>query len=115
MLKRLNPIRSDEQVRQPGERRDRWPAPCRREGAGAIHKLAHTLSAGARALLSAAFLLALVLGHTSSARAQGNFVYVNDNVFGGPNTVSAYAVGADCSLTPVPGSPFLTGGIATGA
>ena len=64
-------------------------------------------SAGERALLSAAFLLALLLGHTSSALAQGSFVYVNNNL--NPSTVSAYSVGADCSLTPVPGSPFPTG------
>ena len=70
-------------------------------------------SAGARALLTAAFLLALLLGHTSSALAQGNFVYVFNNF--NPNTVSAYLVGADCSLTPIPGSPFATGGVGIGA
>jgi 6-phosphogluconolactonase len=115
MPKRLIPILSDEHVQQLTGLRDHSPKPYRRVRAGAILKLAHGLPASVRALLSAAFLLALVLGHTSSALAQGNFVYVNNNIFGGPNTVSAYSVGTDCSLTPVPGSPFPTGGIASGA
>jgi 6-phosphogluconolactonase len=106
MPKRLIPILSDEQAQQVAGRRER---------AGAILKLAHGLSASALALLSAAFLLALALGHTSSALAQGNFVYVNNNISNGPNTVSAFSVGADCSLTPIPGSPFPTGGIGSGA
>ena len=66
-----------------------------------------------RALFTAAFLLALLLGHTASALAQGNFVYVNNNL-NPNNTVSAYAVGADCSLTPIAGSPFATGGTGDG-
>ena len=115
MPKRLIPILSDEQVQQLADLCDHSPKPYLRERAGAILKLAHGLSASARALLSAAFLLALLLGHTPSALAQGNFVYINNNVFGGPNTVSAYSVGADCSLTPVPGSPFPTGGTASAA
>lgn len=40
--------------------------------------------------------------------AQGNFVYTNDDQF--QNTVSAFSVGSDGTLTPVPGSPFATGG-----
>src|SRR5690349_10104474 len=111
MLKRLIPILSDEQVQQLADPRDH----SLREGAGTILKLAQGLSASARALLSAAFLLALLLSSAASALAQGNFVYVNNNIFGGPNTVSAYSVGANCSLTPVPGSPFPTGGIAAAA
>src|ERR1051325_8084888 len=110
MPKRLIPILSDEQVQELADLRDHSPNPYRRERAGAIVKLARGLVASARALLSAAFLLALLLGHTSSALAQGNFVYINNNVFGGPNTVSAFSVGANCSLTPIPGSPFPTGG-----
>jgi 6-phosphogluconolactonase len=110
------PILSDEQGQQhPADLRNHTPKPYLREGAGAILKLAHGISVSARALLSAAFVFALVLSHTSSARAQGNFVYINNNVFGGPNTVSAFSVGADCSLTPVPGSPFPTGGTASAA
>jgi uncharacterized repeat protein (TIGR01451 family) len=65
---------------------------------------------GEHALLSVAFLLTLMLGHTSEALAQGQFVYVNNNDVG-PNTVSAFSVGANFALTPVAGSPFLTGGI----
>jgi len=115
MHKRLIPILSDEQVQQLADLRNHSPKPYLRKRAGAILKLAQGFSASARALIAAAFLLALLLSYTSSALAQGNFVYINDNVFGGPNTVSAYSVGADCTLTPIPGSPFLTGGLATGA
>lgn len=40
--------------------------------------------------------------------AQGNFVYTNDDQ---PfNTVSAFSVASSGALTPVPGSPFATGG-----
>ena len=42
-----------------------------------------------------------------------NFVYTNDNI-AGPNTVSGFAVAASGELTPVPGSPFLTGGTGAG-
>src|SRR5690242_20530846 len=66
-------------------------------------------SVGTRLLLSTVFLLALLLGHASEALAQGSFVYVNNNFFL-ENSVSAYSVGADCTLTPIPGSPFATGG-----
>jgi 6-phosphogluconolactonase len=44
---------------------------------------------------------------------QSEFIYTDDNV-PGPNTVSAYRVGADGSLIPVPGSPFITGGTGSG-
>ena len=115
MSKRLIPILSDKQVQQLADLHNHSPKPYQRERAGAILKLARGLAASARALLSAAFLLALLLSYTSSALAQGNFVYINDNVFGGPNTVSAFSVGADCTLTPIPGSPFPTGGLAAGA
>jgi hypothetical protein len=108
MPERLIPILSDEQVQQLADLRDYSPKPYLRERAGSILKLAHGLAASARALLSAAFLLALLLGHTSSALAQGNFVYLNNNVFGGPNTVSAFSVGANCSLTPAQGRALIT-------
>lgn len=45
----------------------------------------------------------------SNLRAQGNFVYTNDDI-PGPNTVSGFSVASSGALTPVPGSPFLTGG-----
>jgi len=51
-------------------------------------------------------LAAVVL--TGSLWAQGNFVYTNDNQ--DPNTVSAFSVASNGVLTPVPGSPFSTGG-----
>jgi 6-phosphogluconolactonase len=114
MSKPLIPILSDQQVELAGLR-NYSPNPDRREPAWAFLKLIHGLAASLGALIPVVFLLALLLGYTSSALAQGNFVYVNNNVFGGPNTVSAYSVGADCSLTPVPGSPFPTGGTAAAA
>ena len=115
MPKRLIPILSDDQVQQPADLLVRSPKPYLRERAGVTLKLPRGLLAGARVLLSAAFLFALPLGYTSSALAQGNFVYVNNNIANGPNTVSAYSVGADCSLASVPGSPFPTGGTGSGA
>src|SRR5262245_3010986 len=47
---------------------------------------------------------------SSTARAQGGptFVYTNNDRV--PNTVSAFSVAANGSLSPVAGSPFLTGG-----
>jgi 6-phosphogluconolactonase len=50
---------------------------------------------------------------TTTARAQGNFVYTNDDITG-PNTVSGFSVASNGTLTPVPGSPFATGGTGTG-
>lgn len=50
----------------------------------------------------------LLLGSSMSVLAQGNFVYTNDN--NSPNTVSAFQVSTDGSLTVIPGSPFATGG-----
>jgi len=38
----------------------------------------------------------------------GHFLYVQDG--GIPSTMSGFAINADCSLTPVPGSPYPTGG-----
>ena len=42
-----------------------------------------------------------------------DFVFTDNNVFG-PNTVSVFKVGGNGSLTPVPGSPFFTGGLGSG-
>ena len=67
-------------------------------------------SAGARALASAAFLLALLLVYTGDALAQGQFVYINNNQLPN-NTVSAFSVAANGALTPIAGSPFPTGGV----
>lgn len=58
------------------------------------------------ARLSLLTLAAVLL--TGSLWAQGNFVYTNNNQ--DPNTVSAFSVAANGALTPVPGSPFSTGG-----
>jgi 6-phosphogluconolactonase len=46
----------------------------------------------------------------SSVWAQGSFVYTNDNAFG-PNTVSAFSVSSNGTLTLLAGSPFATGGL----
>ena len=43
--------------------------------------------------------------------AQGTFVYTNDD--GVPNSISAFTAAANGALSPVPGSPFLTGGNGT--
>jgi 6-phosphogluconolactonase len=48
-----------------------------------------------------------VLLFAITAFAQNNFVYTNDNFF--PNTVSAFRVNPDGSLTALRDSPFLTG------
>ena len=44
--------------------------------------------------------------------AQPNFLYVNNNT-PGPNTVAAFSVAATGALSPLPGSPFVTGGFGT--
>jgi 6-phosphogluconolactonase (cycloisomerase 2 family) len=44
-----------------------------------------------------------------SLRAQGNFVYTNDDM-AGPNTVSGFSVAQNGTLTLLSGSPFSTGG-----
>lgn len=55
-----------------------------------------------------------VLVVSGSALAQHQFVYTNDNASpqttGAPNTVSAFRVNSDGSLTLLSGSPFATGG-----
>jgi 6-phosphogluconolactonase len=52
-------------------------------------------------------------GHNAGSRVVGH-LYVNDNT-ATENTIAAYARHADGSLTPVPGSPFATGGAGTGS
>jgi hypothetical protein len=44
---------------------------------------------------------------------QGTFVYINNDI-AGPNSVSGLSAAADGSLTPIPGSPFMTGGTGAG-
>jgi 6-phosphogluconolactonase (cycloisomerase 2 family) len=55
----------------------------------------------------------LVFFFAGNLHAQNNFVYTNDDVLG-PNTVSGFTVGGNGALTPVLGSPFLTGGMGAG-
>jgi len=67
-----------------------------------------------RYLSSACFVLLLA----SAALAQNQFVYSNNNVSTGqgqpPNTVSAFVIGANGTLTQIAGSPFKTGGTGGG-
>jgi len=55
----------------------------------------------------------LVMLFTATLCAQSSFVYTNDDV-DGSNTVSGFSVGSNGSLTPLPGSPFPTGGMGSG-
>ena len=61
-----------------------------------------------RTVLYPVFLLAALALSASSAKAQ--FLYVHDDSFGG-NRIFAFSVAPNGALTPVPGSPFATGGI----
>ena len=54
------------------------------------------------------FLLCIIFCSTINLLAQNNFIYTNNDI--SPNTVSAFRVNADGSLTLLPGSPFATGG-----
>ena len=64
-------------------------------------------------------LLALVIAGAGAASASAHghgvtgHVYINDNT-APVNTIAAFDRHADGSLTPVPGSPFSTGGAGTG-
>lgn len=60
-----------------------------------------------------ALLFAVVLLSPASLHAQGNYVYVNNQDVA--NSISGFAVSAAGSLSPVPGSPFLTGGVGSTA
>lgn len=53
-------------------------------------------------------LICCIVLISAAAKAQGNFVYTDDN--NSPNTVSAFSVGQNGSLTLIPGSPFSTEG-----
>jgi 6-phosphogluconolactonase (cycloisomerase 2 family) len=59
--------------------------------------------------LASAVCMALLALAPARLVAQ-NFVYVNDDVLGGANTVSAFSVSPSGALTLLPGSPFSTGG-----
>ena len=62
--------------------------------------LPHALKA-----ISANVIAAILLGNVGNAQS---FLYRNDD--NTPNAVSGYAIATDGSITPVPGSPFPTGG-----
>lgn len=59
-------------------------------------------------------MAALVAAAAASAgRGVVGHVYVNDNT-GGVNTIAGFDRHADGTLTPIPGSPFVAGGVGTG-
>lgn len=66
--------------------------------------------AGRFAFTLSALVLAILL--SGSLWAQGNFVYTNNDQ--PSNSVSAFSVGADGTLTQIAGSPFATGGTGSG-
>ena len=66
------------------------------------------LSSGVLWLIPA-FVLILMLLSPVMAHAQGNYVYVNNQDVA--NSVAGFSVSAGGTLAPVPGSPFLTGGV----
>jgi 6-phosphogluconolactonase (cycloisomerase 2 family) len=69
-----------------------------------------TILAGLLTLGAAAATPAVAAAHSSHR----GYVYVNDNT-AGANTVAAFVRHRDGGLTPVPGSPFSTGGAGTGS
>src|SRR5260221_9168354 len=54
----------------------------------------------------------LVVFCAACLMAQGTFVYTNNDRT--PNSISAFSAAASGALSPVPGSPFLTGGNGAG-
>jgi uncharacterized repeat protein (TIGR01451 family) len=60
-----------------------------------------------------AFLLVLILLSPMALHAQNNYVYVNNQDVA--NSISGFAVSSTGVLSPVPGSPYLTGGIGSTA
>jgi 6-phosphogluconolactonase len=67
---------------------------------------------GLSVVLASACVL-LSAGAASAASGVVGHVYVNDNT-GGVNTIGAFDRHADGTLTPMPGSPFVAGGVGTG-
>jgi len=67
------------------------------------------------ALLVACAAAAAVVGAQAASAASDvvGHVYVNDNT-GGVNTIAGFDRHADGTLTPIPGSPFVAGGVGTG-
>jgi len=59
---------------------------------------------------SSTFAWSICLCAVASVVHAQQVIYTNDDASGAPNTVSAYVVGANGSLTPMIGSPFRTGG-----
>ena len=68
-----------------------------------------TDSSQAALRLIPAFLLVLILLSPLALHAQGNYVYVNNQDVA--NSISGFVVSSTGALSPVPGSPYFTGGI----
>jgi 6-phosphogluconolactonase (cycloisomerase 2 family) len=49
-----------------------------------------------------------------SAQKQGQFLFVNDDMKGNPNMLEGFAVSSSGALTPLRGSPYMTGGTGLG-
>jgi len=64
----------------------------------------------ARRQFARSLVIAIVVGLCLPLTAAAQFVFVNNNQPSPDNSVSAFVVAANGSLTAVPGSPFLTGG-----
>jgi 6-phosphogluconolactonase len=64
-------------------------------------------------LVLAAAVFTVVAGGASAASSVVGHLYVNDNT-AGANTIAGFDRHADGTLTPIPGSPFPTGGAGTG-
>ena len=58
------------------------------------------------------YLFLLMAFCTLRVMAQGTFVYTNNDRT--PNTISAFSAAANGALSPIPGSPFTTGGTGAG-
>ena len=83
------------------------------EGAPHMRVLTRLFASSALLVLALAALAAASAGASQTSRVVGH-LYVNDNT-AGANTVAGFDRHADGTLTPLPGSPFATGGAGTGA
>jgi hypothetical protein len=63
---------------------------------------------GGKPMRKSAGVFLLTAFCTLTAMAQGTFVYTNNDQV--PNSISAFSAAANGTLSPVPGSPFATGG-----
>jgi len=79
-----------------------------------MHRLTRLARAVGLAAVGAAIAASLTAGGAFAASPVVGHVYVNDNT-AGQNTIAGFDRHADGSLTAIPGSPFVAGGVGTGA